>query len=89
MAAAELMFLIAMLGDLLNIVLAVIAVVIYFAPSWIALARRALHPLPIFLLNLVLGWSLIGWLVALVWALLTATGVRREPERPVRPEIAG
>jgi T4 superinfection immunity protein len=78
-----------MLGDFLNIVLAVIAVVVYFAPSWISISRRALHPLPIFLLNLVLGWSVIGWVVALVWALLTSTAQRKEPERPVRPEIAG
>lgn len=78
-----------MMDDFLNIVVAVIAVVVYFAPSWVALARRVLHPLPIFLLNLVLGWSLIGWVVALVWALLTANVRSREPERPVRPEIAG
>ena len=40
----------------------------YFLPSIIALARSKRDLLAIFLLNLFLGWSIIGWIVALVWA---------------------
>ncbi len=40
----------------------------YFLPSIIALARSKRDLLAIFLLNLLLGWSVIGWIVALVWA---------------------
>ena len=40
----------------------------YFLPSVIALARSKRDLLAIFLLNLFLGWSVIGWIVALVWA---------------------
>ena len=40
----------------------------YFLPSIIALARSKHDILAIFLLNLFLGWSVIGWIVALVWA---------------------
>ena len=40
----------------------------YFLPSIIALARNKRDTLAIFLLNLFLGWSVIGWIVALVWA---------------------
>jgi len=40
----------------------------YFLPSIIALARSKRDLLAIFLLNLFLGWSVIGWIVALVWA---------------------
>jgi hypothetical protein len=43
--------------------------VMYFLPSLIALARSKRDLLSIFLLNLFLGWSVIGWVVALVWAL--------------------
>jgi len=43
--------------------------VMYFLPSIIALARSKRDILAIFLLNLFLGWSVIGWIVALVWAL--------------------
>jgi len=40
----------------------------YFLPSIVALARSKRDLLGIFLLNLFLGWSVIGWVVALVWA---------------------
>lgn len=40
----------------------------YFLPSLIALVRGKRDTLAIFLLNLFLGWSVIGWIVALVWA---------------------
>jgi hypothetical protein len=42
--------------------------VMYFLPSIIALARSKRDLLAIFLLNLFLGWSVIGWIVALIWA---------------------
>ncbi len=42
--------------------------VLYFLPSIIALARSKRDTLAIFLLNLFLGWSVVGWIVALVWA---------------------
>ena len=40
----------------------------YFLPSIIALARSKRNLLSIFLLNLFLGWTFVGWVVALVWA---------------------
>ncbi len=43
--------------------------VMYFLPSIIALARSKRDTFLIFLLNLFLGWSIIGWVIALVWAL--------------------
>ena len=45
-----------------------IPLVMYFLPSIIALARSKRDTLAIFLLNFFLGWSVIGWIVALVWA---------------------
>ena len=42
--------------------------VFYFLPSIVAFARSKRDLLSIFLLNLFLGWTLIGWIVALVWA---------------------
>lgn len=45
-----------------------IPLVLYFLPSIIALARNKRDMLAIFLLNFFLGWSVIGWIVALVWA---------------------
>ena len=42
--------------------------VIYFAPMIVALMRDHHQKLPISLLNLFLGWTVVGWVVALVWS---------------------
>jgi hypothetical protein len=41
----------------------------YFLPTVVALVRDRHDRLSVFLLNLFLGWSLIGWVIALLWAL--------------------
>lgn len=51
--------------------LLIILAVAYFVPSLIALARGNNFP-AVFALNLLLGWTFVGWVVALVWS-LTAT----------------
>lgn len=43
--------------------------VMYFLPSIIAFARSKRDSASIFVLNLLLGWTAIGWVIALVWAL--------------------
>jgi len=45
--------------------------VMYFLPSLIAIVRSKRDILGIVLLNFFLGWTFIGWVVALVWALKT------------------
>jgi hypothetical protein len=45
-----------------------IGFVMYFLPSLIALLRNKRDTLSIFLLNFFLGWTCIGWVIALVWA---------------------
>lgn len=45
--------------------------VMYFLPSIVALARNKRDITAIVLLNLFLGWTMIGWVVALVWAVKT------------------
>ena len=42
---------------------------IYLLPSLIAFIRKCPSLLSIFALNLFLGWSFIGWVASLVWAL--------------------
>lgn len=46
----------------------VILLVAYFLPTGVALIRHKQNVLSIFLLNLFLGWSFVGWVVAIVWA---------------------
>ena len=45
--------------------------VMYFLPSIIAFARSKRDIAGIILLNFLLGWTVIGWVVALVWAVKT------------------
>jgi hypothetical protein len=40
----------------------------YFIPTFVANGRRHHNTMAIFVLNLFLGWTFIGWLAALVWA---------------------
>jgi len=43
--------------------------VLYFLPAIVAFARSKRDAASIFVLNLLLGWTAIGWVIALVWAL--------------------
>ena len=47
---------------------AAIVLVLYFVPSIVALYRKHENAGWIFLLNLLAGWTLLGWGVAFVWA---------------------
>jgi hypothetical protein len=46
-----------------------VGVVFYFVPTIIAFVRNKSNKLAILALNAFLGWSLVGWVVSLVWAL--------------------
>ena len=43
----------------------------YFLPTIIALLRRKRNSLAIFALNFLAGWTGIGWIVAIVWSLMS------------------
>ena len=43
----------------------------YFLPTIVGAARHKTNLVGIFLVNFLLGWSIIGWIVALVWAFST------------------
>jgi len=50
-------------------ILIIIANLIYFLPAIIAFSRKRKNSGAIFVLNLFLGWTFIGWVAALVWSL--------------------
>ncbi|HEV3306468.1 MAG TPA: superinfection immunity protein [Candidatus Sulfotelmatobacter sp.] len=57
-----------MLGGMFAVILfSVIGFVFYFVPSFIAWNKR--NSGAIIALNILLGWTFIGWVVALVWSL--------------------
>jgi hypothetical protein len=41
---------------------------IHFLPAFVAVVREHRHAGLIFVLNLLLGWTVIGWIILLVWA---------------------
>jgi hypothetical protein len=55
----------------------------YFLPTLLGMNKR--NAGAIFALNLLLGWTLVGWVVALVWALATdpAPSYPTYPAQPV------
>jgi Superinfection immunity protein len=57
------------------LVLVSIGALVMFTPSFVAYHRNHHHKMAIFALNLLRGWSGVGWGIALVWAL---TAVRKK-----------
>jgi hypothetical protein len=51
----------------------VVVLVIYFLP-WIIALNRDREPVGIFCLNFFLGWTLLGWVGALIWAVTGPVG---------------
>ena len=72
-------------------VLLILGLALYFAPAIVATRKRHPQETAITTLNLFLGWTLIGWVVALVWAVskstprpvIVQTVAAAEPERRV------
>lgn len=57
---------------MLNITLAIVIMTLYFLPTIIGNRKRNANA--IFVLNLFLGWTFIGWVIALVWAVSKDAG---------------
>ena len=45
-----------------------VGLVVYFLPTLVAVNRRHRNAMAIAMLNLFLGWSVVGWVVSLVWS---------------------
>jgi hypothetical protein len=48
--------------------------VMYWLPTLIAIVRQTPSALGVAMLNFFLGWTVVGWILALVWALAANTG---------------
>jgi hypothetical protein len=51
------------------LIVVVIIAAIYFTPTIVAFRREHANKWPIFIINLVFGTTLIGWIGALIWAM--------------------
>jgi hypothetical protein len=46
-----------------------ILLALYFVPTIVACSRQHPNRSPVLVLNIFLGWTLVGWVVALCWSL--------------------
>jgi uncharacterized membrane protein YqaE (UPF0057 family) len=51
----------------------ILLAVLYFIPTIVAASRKTPNSGSIFVVNLLLGWTMIGWIAALVKAITTKT----------------
>jgi hypothetical protein len=80
------------------LILALVILTIYMIPTVVARNRKHPQVMAICALNILLGWTFLGWVVALVWALINSgsqglSGIRVErdhdsdnPYNPLSPE---
>ena len=59
----------------------VILLIVYFLPSFVALRRKKSNGNAILVLNLLLGWTLVGWVVSLVWAVSVDKNQKAQKKR--------
>lgn len=65
------------MGVITGIILLILAVLFYLLPALIAAGRHHHNWVAILALNILLGWTLLGWILALVWSV---TAVKKTNE---------
>src|SRR5262249_31656109 len=60
-------------------ILALLLAAIYLLPTLVAISQRAHNAFNIALLNIFLGWTIIGWAAALIWSLVDTTNSQQNP----------
>ena len=55
-------------------VVGAIVLCLYFLPTIIGFLRNKRNKMAMFALNFFLGWTLVGWVVSLVWSLTVDEG---------------
>jgi hypothetical protein len=63
------------------LLLLLISGAVYFLPAIVAWKRYHRNRLAIVVLNVLLGWTLVGWVVAIVWACTADVDVDLRPAR--------
>ena len=51
------------------VIIFILSVMFYFLPTIVGCISRKINIWSIFILNLLLGWTIIAWIIALIWAL--------------------
>jgi hypothetical protein len=62
-----------MFGTTATVLTLIAIVLIYMLPTFIAFSRDHLRRHDIAVLNIIFGWTLIGWIAVFLWASLART----------------
>lgn len=78
-----------LLGFGVGMVILLIVLFVHFLPSYVAFSR--FHPArwAILLVNIFFGWTLIGWVITLVWALSAPPVIVQQGYPPYPPAGPG
>ena len=60
-------------------------VAMYFVPALVAVLQKHPQSIGIFLVNLSAGWTVVGWLGCLAWAVMRPSGLPSAALSPPRP----
>jgi hypothetical protein len=63
---------------IIALVISMLLFVLYFLPAFIAKSRKHRNLTGVTLLNLFLGWTFLGWIVALIWSCINGPESRRK-----------
>ena len=70
---------------ILGLLLVAGVIAFYFLPTIVAYSNKVIKADGILILNILLGWTLIAWVIALVWA---ASGETEEDQKRKTEELA-
>lgn len=59
----------------------IVLLVLYFLPTILAWARSAKGMDGVLIINLFLGWTFVGWVIALAWAAVSEKRVKEQRTR--------
>jgi hypothetical protein len=62
---------------ILFLIIGTLIFTLHFLPSFFAFARQHPFRVPILLLNILLGWTVIGWVLLFLWAISEPPPKRR------------
>ena len=65
-------------GTMSEVTAGLMMIAIYLTPSFVSAIRKHPNANPICVLNILLGWTFIGWVIAMVWSLTVISKGKHE-----------
>ena len=59
----------------------ILFIALYFLPSIVAMARMHKNKTAVIATNILLGWTAIGWIAAMIWAVMDSQSQRKRVEK--------